>query len=57
MNPLARSGMGGAPKGVVPMVERAIFILAALATIAAFALQAWRAWKDHLERKSEDAEE
>lgn len=41
-----------------PMFERALFILAALATIGAFLIEAWRTWKDCREsrKRSNDLE-
>ena len=40
-----RSDAGGASKGVVAMLEKALIDLAALATIAQFALDLWRGRK------------
>ena len=36
------------------MVEKAIFIAAALATVATFLLDAWQAWRDERDRKRSD---
>lgn len=42
---LARSDAGGASKGVIAMLEKALIDLAALAAIAQFVLSLWRGKK------------
>ncbi len=45
LNVPARSDAGGASKGVIAMLEKALIDLAALATIAQFVLDLWRGRK------------
>ena len=49
----ARSDAGGAPKGAIAMLEKALIDLAALATIAQFVLDLWRGRKT----RPEDADD
>lgn len=49
----ARSDAGGASKGVIAMLEKALIDLAALATIAQFVLDLWRGRKT----RPEDADD
>ena len=36
------------------MIERILYVAAAIATIAAFLLEVWRTWKDEREKKRAD---